>query len=173
MGNLLDNMTRSEREHAMSGKSNPLLNISSDDHSSLYIMLSSGRLLDQSQYDTPRIVTSDIKPNIRLLNQLSSSFKDLDIDHVRESICGKPRLVPCLYWNLPYGHKLNGWRAILYSTPEFGLSYIKVTVLSKDSDTQLSYSFKANSPLQIIAKLREFELLSLNKWKIEEKKAAS
>jgi hypothetical protein len=130
-------------------------------------MLSSGRLLDNTQFDTPRIVSSDIKPNVRLLDQLSRHFKELGVEHQRESISHKPRLTPCLYWNLEDNHRLHGWRAVLYSTPEFGLSYIKVVVLSRNSDTQLSYSFKANSAIQIYAKLREFDLVQLQKTKIK------
>jgi hypothetical protein len=130
------------------------LNIKRTERGVIYIMLSSGVILDQSEKDTP-IVTypRDVSniPNQRLINQLSEFLTDIKIEHSRPTLAigaGKHKVI-----SIKRRSGANVQTVLIYSMPEHGRSYVKASVVGGYS--QIDYTFIAHSRIQAFMKLKE------------------
>ena len=158
MGNLLESMTRSEREHIRPTISVSQLNNNHECSNTIYIMLSCGKLVSTSDKDTPVINSQIVSCNSRLLNQLSKLLQEFGIKHTRNSPQSSQVYLNNIRYVLPYGHRFGGSIVLINSTVTNSISYIRVQCSSSGTLGFFNVCFVANSDAEIIKKLIKFEL---------------
>lgn len=122
-----------------------------------------GRIVKQTGKDTPYIPMLPSSYNDRLIRQLSNFLKDAGIEHSLETLSGR---VNVTMQNID-GQSLR--TLLIYSNPCNGLSYVEANLLRDPSiyGTQLRASFIAHSPLQIVSKLGELDMLKFFEGRAE------